>query len=199
MKARKGSPKKKPHSQGQVRIIGGEWRGRKLPVPEIAGLRPTSDRVRETLFNWLQFELPGCVCLDLFAGAGSLGFESLSRGAAQVCFVEKDARVAQQLQRNVEQLQTEHARIVRDDALHWLASADLTRFDLVFVDPPFNQGLLEPVMAQLLSDSALKPGAWLYLEQEKSKDWPSFPPQWSLYREKLTAEVRFGLWHKSAL
>ena len=188
----------KPNSQtpGLVRIIGGDWRGRKLPVMNQNGLRPTSDRVRETLFNWLQFELPGARCLDAFSGSGALGFEALSRGASQVVMIEKQGAVAKQLQANVDLLKAANAQIVNADSLSWLSQTAQQTFDIVFVDPPFGLGLVEPTLQGLFEGNWLNHQAWLYIEQEKALDWPSMPEGWVLHREKTTSQVRLGLWHK---
>ena len=134
----KGKLRKNAVASGQIRIIGGLWRGRKLPVLNSEGLRPTTDRIKETLFNWLMFDVNERRCLDLFAGSGSLGFEALSRGASQVVMVEKDHQVAQQLSQNLARLPQAPATVVNTDAMRYLASS-ATPFDLVFLDPPFHQ------------------------------------------------------------
>ena len=182
-----------------MRIIGGEWRGRKLPVLDGDGLRPTSDRIRETLFNWLQFELPMARCLDVFAGSGALGFESLSRGAAQVLMLEKSAGVAQQLRHNSVLLKTSKADIHQTDSLQFLAKPAPHPFDIVFIDPPFQQGLMQPTLDALFSHGWIHDQAWLYLEQEKHLDWPTLPEGWVMHREKTTSQVRLSLWHKQTL
>lgn len=183
-------------SPGLVRIIGGDWRGRKLPVLTQNGLRPTSDRVRETLFNWLQFEIPGATCLDAFSGSGALGFEALSRGASQVVMIEKHGSIAKQLQANADLLKATNAKIVNADSLSWLAQAPAQTFDMVFVDPPFGLGLVEPTLQRLFEHNWLNHQAWLYIEQETNLDWPAMPTGWVLHREKTTSQVRLGLWHK---
>ena len=127
-----------------LRIIGGEWRSRKLKFADVPGLRPTPDRVRETLFNWLQWHVPGARCLDLFAGSGALGLEALSRGARDVVMVEKHPAAAQALRDNLTLLGARNARLVHDDALRYLGRVTVA-FDLIFLDPPFRQMLLEPV------------------------------------------------------
>ncbi|MDX1347815.1 MAG: 16S rRNA (guanine(966)-N(2))-methyltransferase RsmD [Thiomicrorhabdus chilensis] len=190
-------------SIGEVRIIGGDWRGRKLPVRTAQGLRPTSDRVRETLFNWLQFEIPGARCLDVFAGSGALGFEALSRGAKQVTFLELDRANAQQLQANLSTLKaepTEHAEVVLTDSLQWLAKPTEQPFDVIFLDPPFQQGLMQPAVDRLFDHGYVNnEQAWLYIEQEKELDWPQLPEGWVCFREKTTSQVRFGLWCRESL
>jgi 16S rRNA (guanine966-N2)-methyltransferase len=145
-----------------VRIIGGQYRRRLLDFPDADGLRPTPDRVRETLFNWLGQDLPGWACLDLFAGSGALGFEAASRGAARVVLIEREAKAVRALEANRTTLGASQLEIVRADALAWLAHNHVA-FDLIFVDPPFDSGLA----ATLLQDLArhLKPGGHAYVEQ----------------------------------
>ena len=126
-------------STNQLRIIGGQWRGRKLNFPDIDGLRPTGDRIRETLFNWLTGDLPASRCLDLFAGAGSLGLEALSRGASQVVLLEKHPQAASQLQAHLSTLNCSQGQAVQTDSLQWLANHQGEGFDIVFMDPPFKQ------------------------------------------------------------
>lgn len=189
------SKKEKQSSlQGQVRIIGGDWRGRKLPVLMSEGLRPTSDRVRETLFNWFQFDVPGAHCLDLFAGSGALGLEALSRGAGLVQFVEFSPQVASQLQQNLQTLKVpaERAKLSQADALSWLDRPVEKAFDLVFLDPPFHKDFLPKVLEKLFDNGYLDCKSILYLEQEKSQDLPSLPAGWELQKEKTTSQVRYG-------
>lgn len=179
---------------GEVRIIGGRWRGTRLPVTDVAGLRPTADRVRETLFNWLMPVLPGARVLDLFAGSGALGLEALSRGAAQAVLVEHDAAAAASLRASVQRLQAQ-ARVVDGDALHWLASADAAGqapADIVFVDPPFSAGLWNAVLQDLPARMAAD--AWLYVESPAGSEPPPPPPGWHLHRELLTAQARAALY-----
>lgn len=182
--------------QGQIRLIGGDFRGRKLPVRTAEGLRPTSDRMRETLFNWLQFEIPGMRCLDAFAGTGALGLEALSRGAAEVDFLELDVQNAKQLQQNLQTLKIENAQLNKTDSLQWLQQSCSKPYDLIFLDPPFQKGLMQPALDAIFQQKWIKNNqAWLYLEQEKALDWPVLPDDWQLYREKTTAQVKMSLWH----
>ncbi|MBE0505548.1 MAG: 16S rRNA (guanine(966)-N(2))-methyltransferase RsmD [Marinospirillum sp.] len=180
--------------QGQVRIIGGEWRGRKLPVPEGEGLRPTSDRVRETLFNWLQFSLAGRRCLDAFTGSGALAIEALSRGAAQVTAIERDPKVTKQLRELLTPLAGKRLQLLNADVLQWLEGEPEAPFDLVFLDPPFHQGLLEPTCQLLEQRGWLADNALIYIEQEKQGEPITLPPNWSLQKDKQAGEVRFGLY-----
>ncbi len=147
----------------RVRIVGGAWRSRLIDVAHVPGLRPTPDRVRETLFNWLGQNLDGLTCLDLFAGSGVLGFEAASRGAAHVVLVEQDARAAAALSATVKTLQSAQVEIVRGDAVKFLRS-NARKFDIVFLDPPYHQGWLERVEPWL--EGVLKPDGWLYAESE---------------------------------
>ncbi|WGZ95361.1 MAG: 16S rRNA (guanine(966)-N(2))-methyltransferase RsmD [Candidatus Thiothrix putei] len=148
-----------------LRIIGGEWRSRKLRFADVPGLRPTPDRVRETLFNWLQTQVPGARCLDLFAGSGALGLEALSRGASEVVMVEKHPAAAKALRDNIALLGAQQAVLVHDDAFRYL-QRETGAFDLIFLDPPFRKNLLEPVLETLLAKSLLNPDGMIYLEQE---------------------------------
>lgn len=147
----------------RVRIVGGEWRSRLLEVADVPGLRPTPDRVRETLFNWLGQELDGMSCLDLFGGSGILGFEAASRGAERVVIVESDARAFTALRQAATSLQASQVELIRGDALKF-AQTTSDRFDVVFLDPPYNKGWLErlePLLGRLL-----KPDGWIYAESE---------------------------------
>ena len=171
----------------QLRIIGGEWRSRRLRFPAIDGLRPTMDRVRETLFNWLQFDVEGARVLDAFAGSGALGLEALSRGAKQVIFLEKNPKAALQLKDNLKTLQANNAQVWAGDALQWLAD-NPEPYDLVFLDPPFGQNLLQPALQQL----TLLPGALVYVEHESALQ-PQIPSHWQERKRKDTKEFSFRL------
>ena len=182
---------------GSVRIIGGRWRGTRLPVAELAGLRPSSDRVRETLFNWLAPMLPGARVLDLFAGSGALGLEALSRGAREAMLVERDARLAESLRQAVARLRAEgEARVVAADALAFLRAPVHGRFDIVFVDPPFAANLWPEAFAALapwLADEA-----WLYVESPAAA---GIQPGagFGLPREGRTREARYALYRRVTL
>jgi 16S rRNA (guanine966-N2)-methyltransferase len=178
---------------GQVRIIGGRLRGSKLPVPAAAGLRPTSDRVRETLFNWLQFELAGASVLDAFAGTGALGFEAASRGAAQVRLLERDPALAEGLRATARRLQADTVRVDTADALRWLRGTPDAAFDIAFLDPPFASGLL-PEAAQALAPW-LAPAAWIYVEGPTGAA-PDVPADWREHRRGRTREVGFALYRR---
>lgn len=181
---------------GHVRIIGGRWRGSKLPVADLAGLRPSSDRVRETLFNWLLPQLSGAVVLDAFAGSGALGLEAVSRGAARAVLVERDPRAVQALKDSVARLDRDgQVRVIADDVLRWLAQAEGERFDLVFLDPPFAASAWAPALAALVPRLAAE--AWIYLESPATLE-PAVPANWQLHREGHTRDVRYALYHASA-
>lgn len=179
-----------PRPPGTVRIIAGQLRGSKLPVPDRPGLRPTSDRVRESLFNWLQPKLAGARVLDLFAGTGALGFEAASRGAALVRLVERDPGLAQGLRDSAARLKAAAVAVDTADALTWLQRAPDQAFDLVFLDPPFEAGLWAAAAAAL--GPWLAPGAWIYVESPQNVV-PSLPPGWLPHREGRTREVRYAL------
>ncbi|MFC7301231.1 16S rRNA (guanine(966)-N(2))-methyltransferase RsmD [Cognatiluteimonas weifangensis] len=179
---------------GAVRIIGGRWRGTRLAVADAAGLRPSSDRVRETLFNWLQPKLPGARVLDLFAGSGALGLEALSRGAREALLVERDPRLAATLRDTVTRLQAgAQAQVVRADALAWLRAPAHGRFDVVFLDPPFAAGLWDAALALLPPWLAVD--AWLYLEAPLAAA-PVPGADWSAHRAGSTREVRYTLYRR---
>jgi 16S rRNA (guanine966-N2)-methyltransferase len=179
---------------GSVRIIGGRWRGTRLPVPERPGLRPTSDRVRETLFNWLQPQLPGARVLDLFAGSGALGLEALSRGAASAQLVEADAQLALGLKELGGRLDaSERLEVHAGDALAWLRGAREGVFDIAFVDPPFDAGLWNAVLGLLPARMAAS--AWIYLESPAALN-PTLPMDWTLHRENHTKDVRYALYRR---
>ncbi|MFC0678942.1 16S rRNA (guanine(966)-N(2))-methyltransferase RsmD [Lysobacter korlensis] len=183
-------------SAGKVRLIGGRWRGTKLAVPDVAGLRPTSDRVRETLFNWLMPVLPGASVLDLFAGSGALGLEALSRGAARAVLVERDAGLAAAMRETTARLDGgEAATVVQSDALAWLGAQPDAQFDIAFVDPPFAAGLWSAALEAL--SPKLRAQGWLYVESPPDAHW-ALPAGWQLHREGRTREVRYALLRRDA-
>ena len=168
----------------QVRIIGGRHRGRRLHFVPGSGLRPTPDRVRETLFNWLQGDVNGARCLDLFAGSGALGIEALSRGAAHVTLVEANRNAARRLRENLDLLhEQDRADVLQCDALRLLATPPARAYDIAFVDPPFADDLL-PQVCRLLEDGDwLASPAIVYLEQDARRTWPLLPDNWAIFRE----------------
>jgi len=183
------------HAPGKLRIIGGSLRGSKLGIPDLPGLRPTPDRVRETLFNWLMPVIGGAQCLDLFAGTGALGIEALSRGAGAVDFVETDARLADCLRANLLRLK-QPAQVHRADAAQFLASGNV-RYDIVFLDPPFSAELWTPVAQALLAHGRLKDDAWLYVESP-AQTALGLPADFTLHREGRAGAVRYALYRRSA-
>lgn len=194
--ARKRTNTQKPTSGGQLRIIGGQWRGRKLSFPDAEGLRPTPDRVRETVFNWLAATVPGARCLDLFAGSGALGLEALSRGARWADLCELNPSAASQLQSNLQLLNCHDARVHSLDSTRWLSqqqSAD--SYDIIFLDPPFRTALADQCIAQLSESTLLRPGSQLYLEMGKEEILPAIPEHWRLYREKNAGQICYRLFH----
>lgn len=177
----------------ELRIIGGSLRGRKWRFPEAPGLRPTPDRVRETLFNWLQMRVAGTRCLDLFAGSGALGLEALSRGAAQVTFCESHSGASLSLRETLERFGVaSQAEVLERSAER--ALKDLQGpFDLVFLDPPFDKGLLGPSAATLAQRGLLAPGALIYLETPARESLPSLPGGWRPHRDGRAGEVGYHL------
>ncbi len=175
----------------QLRIIGGAWRGRKLAFAPVPGLRPTPNRVRETLFNWLAPVIRDARCLDLFAGSGALGLEAASRGAARCVLVEQQHAVVKTLREQVVRLQAEHVEVVEAEVLRWL-SQDAIPFDVVFLDPPFRQGLLQDCIERLEQNGWLADSAWIYLEAETGVEF-TLPERWVWYREKQAGQVSYRL------
>jgi len=180
---------------GRIRIIGGSLRNSRLDVPELPGLRPTPERVRETLFNWLAPVIDGARCLDLCSGTGALGIEALSRGAAGVQFVERDARVAQSLRANLARLEADAGQVAVLDAGLFLQGA-AQPYDLVFLDPPFALDLWPALARQLEQAGWLAARGWVYVESPRGLA-PALPPNWQLHREGQAGEVRFALYRRS--
>ncbi|MCB5161787.1 16S rRNA (guanine(966)-N(2))-methyltransferase RsmD [Marinomonas algarum] len=176
----------------KLRIIAGEWRSRQLPVPNIEGLRPTPDRVRETLFNWINAYLPGAVCGDLFCGSGALGLEALSRGAKHVTFVDNSRTVSQQMTANLATLNATNATVVAQNAAVFLESSVPHALDIVFLDPPFRKGWLGQIIP-LLEKGWLAPRAHVYIEMEKEASLPLLPDHWSLVKEKNAGQLVYRL------
>lgn len=175
-----------------LRIIGGEWRGRKFGFPPVAAIRPTPDRVRETVFNWLQSVIPGSRCLDLYAGSGALGLEALSRGARELVFVDVDPAVVRHLASTLETLGCDRGRVVRGDARRFLEGA-VEPFDIVFLDPPYADRTLAGTCRRIAERGWLKPGGLAYLEDAAAAGSPELPPAWTLLRSKRAGEVGYHL------
>ena len=177
---------------GTLRVIGGRWRGRKLTVLDSEGLRPTPSRVRETLFNWLQFSLSGANCLDLFAGTGALGLEAASRGVEKVTLVEFNTGIAEQLSKNCQQLGADNYQLVNKDAVSFL-SGDQDQYDIVFIDPPYELGIWSEIAEQLVSQDSLSLNALIYLEYPITLIKPLLPSKWQLIKEKKAGGVNYCL------
>lgn len=178
-------------ARNQLRIIGGKWRGRKLSFAEVPGLRPTGDRIRETLFNWLQADLPESRCLDLFAGSGALGLEALSRGAGSVCFLEQDVGASRLIRQHLQTLKASAAEVVTTDTLQWLAKNGQP-MDIIFLDPPFQADLWTRTIDLLRTHNWLQAGTLIYVESPRERLLP-FPPEWLLHREKQAGQVTYRL------
>ncbi len=175
-----------------MRIIGGEWRGRYVPVPPGLAVRPSADRVRETLFNWLMWDLPGARCLDVFAGTGVLGFEAVSRGAAAATLVEMDPVVAASLRATAGLFGASRFEIVEADAIGWLATTLPHPYDVVFLDPPFGTTLLNHAIAAL-ARGWLAPAAAIYLEAPRGTSFDALPQGWRIMRQGQTRQVSYAL------
>lgn len=184
--------KTRQHPINQLRIIGGQWRSRRINFLDLPELRPTANRVRETLFNWLMPILPGARCLDLFAGSGALGIEALSRGAAEAVFVESHPLAIAQLRDNLEKLRAENAKVVAADVSSWLQHS-ARPFEVVFVDPPYQAELLEVVCKALEEGGWLHTQAWIYLEAATQQAAPILPENWQVHREKSAGMVAYRL------
>jgi 16S rRNA (guanine966-N2)-methyltransferase len=178
--------------RGGLRIVGGRWRGRRLPVISQPGLRPTTDRVRETLFNWVAPWIEGSRCLDCFSGSGALGLEAASRGAREVLLLEQSAAAVRGLQASVAALAADQVSVRRTDALQWLAAATVTPFDLCFVDPPFACGLLAPTLNILAARGWVRPQGMVYIELAAGEPL-LLNEAWEWYRDKVSGQVRYGL------
>ena len=181
---------------GQVRIIGGQWRSRKLPVNDVEGLRPTTDRVKETVFNWLAPYVTDANCLDLFAGSGGLSFEALSRYASSALLLEKDRGAANQLTKNLTTLKCENGEVKNIDSLKFLGKPASQKFDLVFIDPPFRKNLLQQSCQLLEENQWLSDDAVIYIEMESELSNVKFPNNWHCLKEKNAGQVTFSLWQR---
>jgi len=184
-------------SKQTLRIIGGQWRRRRLHFPAIRGLRPTGDRIRETVFNWLQAYVPGAHCLDLFAGSGAMGLEAASRGAARVVMVERSRPAYQALLAHRELLDANMVEIVCDDARRFLRRPP-QRFDIVFLDPPFQSDIIGACCKMLEEEGWLAPNAHIYLELDKATPLPPLPATWEIIREQGAGQVTFRLARRRA-
>jgi 16S rRNA (guanine966-N2)-methyltransferase len=190
------SPKNPHKSEGRIRIIGGKWRGRQIKVLTHQGLRPTPDRVRETLFNWLAMHIVGAKCLDLFAGTGALGFEALSRGAKQVIFVDKYPPIIESIANTAKLLQaTESCEFHRASAISFLEPIKDNNppFDIIFLDPPFGTPLLSQSIAALAGSTLVNDRTLLYIESPLPLTESDLPEHWEIIRAKTAGEVAYHL------
>jgi len=180
--------------RNQLRIIGGEFRSRKLEFPDVEGLRPTGDRIRETLFNWLAAHVSGARCLDLFAGSGALGLEALSRGAEHVVFVDQSTLACEKLRQNLALLKISHAEVL---CMNSLTALNILQgpFDILFLDPPFSSELVAPTCEAIEEQRLLIPGSLIYLEQATTSPPIAVPPRWQKHRDKSGGQVRYQLYH----
>ncbi|MDJ0793066.1 MAG: 16S rRNA (guanine(966)-N(2))-methyltransferase RsmD [Woeseiaceae bacterium] len=178
---------------GRLRIVAGNWRSRLLDIADVEGLRPTGERIRETLFNWLAPTIEGSRCLDLFAGTGALGLEALSRGALEVVFVETSAVAVRQLRANVHVLDARGADVLNQDARAFLESEPGRRFDIVFLDPPFALDAVEETCRLLADTGHLADDALVYIEDDRARVVPPLPEGWRELRNKTTGNVRYRL------
>jgi 16S rRNA (guanine966-N2)-methyltransferase len=194
--ARQAAPARGAQSR-VIRIIGGSWRGRRFRFADVAEIRPTPDRVRETLFNWLGSRVVGARCLDLFAGSGALGLEALSRGATSAVFVEQNTLATRALAAFLAELNAQAARVEREDALRFL-ERPATPFDIVFLDPPFSAGLLQKVADRLERRDWLAPDALVYVESSAREALPPLPGNWQLLKAKQAGEVGYHLFARAA-
>jgi 16S rRNA (guanine966-N2)-methyltransferase len=185
----------KSAKNNRVRIIGGDWRGRRLEVADVPGLRPSGDRCRETLFNWLQPWVAAADCTDLFAGTGALGFEAASRGAATVLIVEKHPRALEVLRQSIEQLQAEQVKLHVGGAMSFIEGLAEDSLDLVFVDPPFDSNLGAAVLAKLDEQGCVRRGGFIYVESPASVQL-SPPDGWGTWRDQQMGEVRMQLFRR---
>ena len=183
--------------QGQLRIIGGQWRSRQFNFPMAHGLRPTPNRVRETLFNWLAPYVEGAKVLDLFAGSGALFLEALSRGAGSALALDLNSAAINSLRGHLLTLRCDNGQLLQTDALRHLEQQPATPFDLVFLDPPFSQGLLLPACTLLEEKGWLAADAWVYTESENPPSSLGLPGNWRLHREQKAGQVYYALWERT--
>ena len=183
-----------PQKEGFIRLIAGKWRGKKLPVKNLQGLRPTTDRTKETLFNWLMHDIRDANCLDCFSGSGSLGFEALSRSANNVISLELDINVVKQLKNNAIILKTNDADVIQTDTLHYLQQSAARPFDIIFIDPPFNCNLIQPCCDLLESNNYIAENTLIYIEMESNINKLILPSNWLCIKEKQTGQVIYQLY-----
>lgn len=194
---RKPSKKTTPGADnGQLRIIGGEWRSRQFYFPMAHGLRPTPNRVRETLFNWLAPYVPGALVLDCFTGSGALFLEALSRGASRALALDSNGNALAALRQTLATLKCENGQLLQTNALQYLENQAATPYDLIFLDPPFGQDLLRPACELLEAKGWLAQDAWIYTESEAPPSALGLPANWRLHREQKAGQVYYSLWQR---
>ena len=192
MTIKPGAANKKPRP-GRLRIVAGKWRSRLLDIADAPGLRPTSERVRETVFNWLAPLIQGARCLDLFAGSGALGFEALSRGAASVVFVDNSGSAIKAIEKSARALEAAGADIHRGDAADYVRNARPASFDIIFLDPPFADDRLDDLCGLIEERGILAPGGRVYLEQDRGQAETPLPDRWRVLKDKTAGNVRYML------
>jgi len=183
----------KKSQRGRLRIVAGNWRSRLLEIADVPGLRPTAERIRETVFNWLTPHLAGARCLDLFAGTGALGLEALSRGAADVLFIETSPIAVRSLLKNIASLQATNATVRRADAVNYLQHPGADQFEIVFLDPPFADDLHGDLCKLLDESTILAADALVYIEEDRAKPEVVLPPDWQTLKTKSAGNVRYSL------
>ncbi len=181
------------NNRSSVRIIAGKWRGRRINFPTIQGVRPTHDRIRETLFNWLQRDISGAICLDLFAGSGALGIEALSRGAEHVTFIDSSKEAVSFIKSNLQKLACESSSVLCANIPDNKLIMSPKTFDVIFLDPPFSQGLMLPAIAWLKDSKLISRDTIFYYEMESGNQASLHSLQLNIYREKKTANINYGL------
>ena len=187
---RKSDNKSQP---GRLRIVAGNWRSRLLEIADVPGLRPTSARIRETVFNWLAPRIDGARCLDLFAGTGALGLEALSRGATACDFVEKSSKAAKTLRRNIASLEAKSATVFEGSAEKFLEQPGATKYEIVFLDPPFAAAMLADLCRLLEASEVLAGGARIYVEEDRNQPMFDMPDGWQVLKSKESGNVRYSL------
>jgi 16S rRNA (guanine966-N2)-methyltransferase len=176
-----------------LRIISGKWKSRKIVFPATTeSLRPTSDRIKENLFNWLQNEIRLSTCLDLFSGSGSLGIESLSRGASQCTFIEKDNNAYNRIKKTLSLLDVKNANIYKSDAFQHIKKSS-QKYDFIFLDPPFGKNILIKILTSIKESNVIKPETKIYIEAEKDFNFESLATSWLILKHKVTGDVQYGL------
>ncbi|WNO60381.1 16S rRNA (guanine(966)-N(2))-methyltransferase RsmD [Rheinheimera sp. MMS21-TC3] len=181
---------------GDVRVISGKWRGRKLPVFDAEGLRPTPDRVKETLFNWLMLHIDGAIVLDCFAGSGSLAIEALSRHANYASLIERDRKLAAHLKQNLQRLSCSNAEVINQDCLTVLAKTAIKKYDIAFIDPPFHKNLAIACCQALETNGWLADNAFIYLEVEKELNIQLIPSNWLLIKHQQAGQLAYRLYQR---